>query len=583
MDLIETISIASVVLSFLWLSYAALNLYKGGKPRELYGLYMNTAGMFYIVMVAAWVLMFLYVFSGGFMDAISMALVSLSFLLPFFIIIGIGAASMFLEKSTDKIGFLVVVGTFIWQLSAAISSTWGGAMFALGVGYFFVGMTMLIGGSFLGGLLGNFFPDSEKKMREWLQSSDSDDTYGQVNALWRWQAKNTPEQHAISVAQMKQSHFPSSQVVQIFIFSFWSIAYAVAMETIAKDPEFLATILKDPIPFIFGPFFGFIFLFFAFIIIYAILASRKSKKMELKLDKSSFAIGEKITGTVILKLDKPKQARGLRLEFYGVEHAGDSARVICQASVDLSPARLYQNGESVPFAIDVPAGAKRYISLPPTTSTLEKMSRINTRIAWNVKATLDLPEEIDLAQIADIKITDPNANLQEVAAVTAESKAIRQKLSIIPIVIFLIFAGFFIFQFISIATNGGATSSPVGPAQGSQANAHAMQTSEKIKPPPVQFVSGYKMQLQIPYGYDPPPMAATLPSKITLNSIIYQLKARKYISANPYNDSGYILTTWLVEVKTDNMTIPATRTIDVYMDLTVEDIAVYATNFRTEK
>ncbi|MCX6771698.1 MAG: hypothetical protein NTX79_06600 [Candidatus Micrarchaeota archaeon] len=574
MDTLAVLSTLGMVISSLWLSYTALNLYKGGKPRELYGFYMNTAGLFSLVAVAAWVLMFAFVFSGGFKDAASIALAVFSpFLLPFFIIIAISAASLFLSKSTDKVGFIVVIGTFIWQLSIALTSSYGWAMFALGMGYFLALMTMLVGGSFLGGILGNFYPATEAKMREWLQSPDPDDTYGQANALWRWSAKNNPAQHAINIAQMKQTHFPSSQVVQIFLYSFWSILYAVAAETVGKDPAFFAQISKDPFPFIFGPFFGLIFLFFACIIIYGILVWRKSKQMELKLDKASFAIGEQVTGNIILKLDKPKQARGLKLEFYGVKTTGSGKHshheVICQTSIDLSPARMYQRGESIPFSIGVPASVRAYISLSSASSTWEKMAIVDARLEWNVKATLDLPGEIDLAQIADIKITDPNANLQEIAAVAAESKGIRQKMSIIPIAIFLIFIGFFIFQFISIAAQHDATSLSADPLHNSQGDA--------------QVIKGYKMTVDIPRSFTPPPMLAVLDDTIEINGKQYALNASNYVSANPYNDGKSTRIIWVVKVDTKNMTIPDSHKMDIYMDLSLEGGVARASNYRTEK
>jgi len=562
------LEIAALAISCLWLSYTALNLYKNNRPRELYSLYMNTAGIFYLAMVAAWVLMFLFVFSGGFKDIVSTATPMLTFLLPFFLIISIGAASQFMEKSTDRVGFVIVVGTFLWQLSTAISSTMDWAMFALGGGYFFVGTTMLLGGSFLGGLLGNIYPETERKMREWLQTPDSDDAYGNANALWRWQAKNTPAEHAASIAQMKQSHFPSSQVVQIFIFSFWSIAYAVAAETIGKDPAFFAQVGKDPIPIIFGPLFGLIFVFFACIIIYAIMSYLKGKQMALAFDKQQFALGENITGSVILKLGKPKQARGLRLEFYGVEHVGrgkgGSNRVICQSGMELSPARMYQSGETIPFSISMPAGVKEHIILPQGAGMLERMSRANSRILWYVKATLDLPGEIDLTQAEKVGIAVPAESQPAVAAAMAENKSVRQKMFWVSLAIFLIFTGGMIFQFATFSAPG---------TSGKQASAPAADA---------QIIKGYKMKGDIPYGFTPPPMQVTLPDTIEINGSQYALAPAKYVSANPYNDGKTTRTIWVVKVETDDMAIPASHAIDVYMDLTIEGGIARASNFRAQ-
>jgi len=573
MDWVAMLEIAALAISSLWLSYTALNLYKSNRPRELYGLYMNTAGVFYLAMVAAWVLMFLFVFSGGFKDIVSIAIPSLTMLLPFFLIIAVGAASLFLEKSTDKIGFLIVVCTFLWQLSTAISSPLGWAMFALGAGYFFVGLTMLLGGSFLGGLLGSIYPETERKMKEWLQSPDSDDTYGNTNALWRWEAKSAPAVHAKSLGQMKRTHFPSSQAVQIFIFSFWSIAYAVAVETIGKDPAFFAQVSKDPIPIIFAPIFGLIIIFFACIIIYIIMSWLKSRQIGLKLDKATFAIGEQITGSVMLKLGKPKQARGLKLEFYGVKHTGRGKHrqqeIICQTSVELSPARLYQSGEAIPFSIGVPASVKDRMALPSAAGMLEQMSRANARFAWYVKATLDLPGEIDLAHVEEVKIVDLSISQPAAAAAMAESKGIRQKMFWISLAFFLIFTGIMIFQFVNFSAPG---------IDSKQAGVGSKQADAPAAAEP--DIKGYKVTGDIPYGFTPPPMQVTLPGTIEIDGKQYALVPAKYVSANPYNDGKTTRTLWVVKVETDNFAIPASHSIDVYMDLVLENKTARASNFR---
>ena len=526
-------------------------------------------------MVAAWVLMFAWVATGGFnlssLFSSGDGIFSLMVILPFFFIIAISAAALFSAKSSDKIGFFIVVATFIWQLSIALSSKFSWAMFALGIGYFLIGMTMLVGGRFLGGLLANIYPESERKIREWLQTPEADDTYKQTNSLWNRLVKSSPAMQSQQAEQMKQYHYPSSQVVQVFFYSFWSIIYMLAVETVGKDPAFLAPILKDPVPFIFGPFFGFIIIFFACIIIYAILAWRKSRQMGLKLDKESFAIGEQITGAIILKLDKPKQARGLRLEFYGVETTGSGKSshhmVVCQQSMELSSARLYQSGESIPFTILMPAGVKDYVSPPPTNSMLEKMSRINTRMEWNVKATLDLPGEIDLMQVERIKIVDPNTSPQAAAAAAVETKNIRGKMFLIGIAIILLFIGFGMFLvYFGSPTSAKAAQAPPAPS-------------------PSIPLNGYKIAGEIPYGFTLPPMQAVLPESISVDGTQYELDVSpqdsQFISTSTYNSNNSIQRLWVVRVATDNMAIPSSHKIDIYADLALQDGIAHATNFRT--
>jgi len=407
MDALSALSFLGLLISFIWLAYTALNLYKSGQPRELYSLYMNTSGLFYLFMVAAWVLMFAFASTNGFANMASwFGFSSLITLIPFIFIISIGFASAFASKNADKVGFLMLAGTFIWQVSSALSSEYEWAMFALGIGYFLAAAIMLFGGNLFGGVLATLYPDAEKKMREWLQSADANDTYGQSNAIWKGYAKAMPAQYALAVEQQKSSYPPRVQAVQIIIFSAWSMLYAAAAEFAAADPSILAQISKDPAPFIFGPFFGLIIIFFASMLIYGILGWRQSKQMEILLDKKEFAIKEPITGSIHLKFGKDKQARSLMVGFYGERQESKKHSIrFCEIETKLSGARTYLKGESIPFSIAMPQDVESKLRPRAPANEMEKFIRRYEGLpVWRITAKLDIPNEIDISQEVEVKI-----------------------------------------------------------------------------------------------------------------------------------------------------------------------------------
>ena len=154
----------------------------------------------------------------------------------------------------------------------------------------------------------------------------------------------------------------------------------------------------------------------------------------------------------------------------------------------------------------------------------------------------------------------------------AESKGIRQKMIWISLAIFLIFTGIMIFQFVNF--NAPSIDNKQAGADNKQAKAPAVAAPT---------IKGYKVTGDIPYGLKPPPMQATIPDTIEIDGKQYALVPTNYVSANPYSDGKTTRTIWLVKVEADSMAIPASRAIDVYMDLSLENGTARASNFRTVK
>jgi hypothetical protein len=146
--------------------------------------------------------------------------------------------------------------------------------------------------------------------------------------------------------------------------------------------------------------------------------------VDLKLNGLNFSPGQKITGTSILSLPQPKQARGLRLEFYGEirRRSGKRAHTerVCQITQMLSGEKLYRSGESFPFEITVPEVAT--ISAPGILGTL--VSMFTPRPVFYVHASLDVPNEFDINRRVQVSIAAKALNVNAALPATKE-EAIR--------------------------------------------------------------------------------------------------------------------------------------------------------------
>lgn len=130
-------------------------------------------------------------------------------------------------------------------------------------------------------------------------------------------------------------------------------------------------------------------------------------ELELQLGTLSFSAGQKISGSVRLKLPQPLQARGLRVSFYGeiVKHSGRSSHIekIFETAATLAGEKTYGNGENYNFELQLPAS----LATPTFEGPLAGILNFFTPKprGWFVHATLDLPNKLDLNKRLAVNIT----------------------------------------------------------------------------------------------------------------------------------------------------------------------------------
>lgn len=146
--------------------------------------------------------------------------------------------------------------------------------------------------------------------------------------------------------------------------------------------------------------------------------------IDLKLNGLNFSPGQKITGTAILSLQQPKQARALRLEFYGEikRRSGKHTHTerVYQITQILSGEKLYRSGESFPFEITVPEVAT--ISAPGILGTIVGM--FAPRPIFYVHASLDAQNEFDINKRVQVNVTGKAVDVST-AFPTTKEEAIR--------------------------------------------------------------------------------------------------------------------------------------------------------------
>ncbi|VVB99063.1 Uncharacterised protein [uncultured archaeon] len=132
--------------------------------------------------------------------------------------------------------------------------------------------------------------------------------------------------------------------------------------------------------------------------------------LDIALGKYSYRPGETINGTVQLRLNSPKQARALRIDFYGEirQYTGKSTSVrrINQFTQQASGERIYNNGESIPFTLIVPAVSSNTLpaGMPSFLSGL--MAAFQPKPTWYVHASLDAPMALDINKRVQIVLID---------------------------------------------------------------------------------------------------------------------------------------------------------------------------------
>jgi len=134
--------------------------------------------------------------------------------------------------------------------------------------------------------------------------------------------------------------------------------------------------------------------------------------IEIVLEKHEFAPGETIRGTVKLNLNSPKEARGLRVEFYGEKqekaihssrHNSNSTVRVFQVAKTLAEKGKFAS-KDYPFEIEVPAS----VILPNGGGMLGFFTGIFTvPVKYYVSSSLDLPMSFDISKKVQVSIEQP--------------------------------------------------------------------------------------------------------------------------------------------------------------------------------
>jgi len=145
--------------------------------------------------------------------------------------------------------------------------------------------------------------------------------------------------------------------------------------------------------------------------------------LDLRVDGASFAPGQKITGTVVLKLAKTMQARGLRMAFYGtVPHSRHSVRRILQVTQLLSGEKPYSPGEAYTFELPVPQPIEYQLPEGGAWDLVAGMAVQPRPRGWYVQATLDIPKAADLNSVVQIAVVGEMIKLARIKAGTDQER-----------------------------------------------------------------------------------------------------------------------------------------------------------------
>jgi sporulation-control protein spo0M len=138
-------------------------------------------------------------------------------------------------------------------------------------------------------------------------------------------------------------------------------------------------------------------------------------KIEVKLNKLIFLPGETITGTVWLKVNNPKKAKRVYVEFFGerLETRQSGARTnrvpmrVYTFSIDLDGEKEYAGEKQYSFEIKIPENFANQKIDPLTRGILQAIpfvGRLASNTQWYIKAALDLSFGIDISKRIQINI-----------------------------------------------------------------------------------------------------------------------------------------------------------------------------------
>ena len=147
-----------------------------------------------------------------------------------------------------------------------------------------------------------------------------------------------------------------------------------------------------------------------------------SGKIDMKLEKVNFSPGEMIKGNIDLKMNKPTQARKLRVVFMGEKKTSSSGKrkssiqTIHRFEQELDGEREYSGG-NYSFSIQVPNNILNKVGPGGNLGTALGAASFLlggglSRVNWFVEASLDMPGAIDVKKRVQVNIVEGQPVMQ---------------------------------------------------------------------------------------------------------------------------------------------------------------------------
>ncbi len=136
---------------------------------------------------------------------------------------------------------------------------------------------------------------------------------------------------------------------------------------------------------------------------------------ELVLDKTSYKPGETIKAKAKLHLNAPKEARGLRAEFFGEKeesrthfnasrkggtHRHSTTVRVHEQRLELGSQKSYSDAEEFVFEFKVPEDAP----VPSEGLAGAVLGMLAPQVRWFVSVSLDLPMSLDISKKIQVQI-----------------------------------------------------------------------------------------------------------------------------------------------------------------------------------
>ncbi len=129
-------------------------------------------------------------------------------------------------------------------------------------------------------------------------------------------------------------------------------------------------------------------------------------RLELTLDKSTYTPGDIIKGRARLILNKPVDARELRVELYREDSDSEGTRKHLLQKTQIAGARTYYNQEEHKFELQIPTAT--IPQLPDgLLGNIVKWALEKTKHNLFVHVSLDMPRKFDINKRVPISLTKP--------------------------------------------------------------------------------------------------------------------------------------------------------------------------------